>query len=168
MEITMRQWMKSDSARMTELANNEKVARNLRDGFPYPYAHRDAVDYIKACLKIDRANTRVYAICVDGEPAGSIGVFRKSDVYRRSGEIGYWLGEPYWGKGIMTQCVETICREVFAETDIVRIMAEVFATNPASVRVLEKAGFLREGRQQKSVWKNGAFSDTIMMALVKE
>lgn len=168
MEIILRHWKKKDASRVAVIANNEKIVRNLRDGFPHPYTYWDALGYVKACIRCDQNSHRTYAVCVDGEVAGSISTARKSDVYRRSAEIGYWLGEEYWGKGIMTQAVESICREVFTQTDIVRIVAEVFAYNPASVRVLEKVGFRQEGYFRQSVWKNGAFTDTVMLARLKE
>lgn len=105
---------------------------------------------------------------VDGEAAGSIGLFLGSDVYRRSAELGYWLGEPFWGRGIMTAAVETMCREGFAAWDIVRIHAEAFARNAASRRVLEKAGFALEGTLRRSVYKNGEMLDSCIYALVRE
>jgi len=95
-------------------------------------------------------------------------VFLGSDVYRRSAELGYWLGEPFWGRGIMTAAVETMCREGFAAWDIVRIHAEAFARNAASRRVLEKAGFALEGTLRRSVYKNGEMLDSCIYALVRE
>ena len=102
------------------------------------------------------------------EAVGSIGLFLGSDVYRRSAELGYWLGEPFWGRGIMTAAVETMCREGFAAWGIVRIHAEPFARNAASRRVLEKAGFALEGTLRRSVYKNGEMLDSCIYALVRE
>ena len=99
---------------------------------------------------------------------GGITVSRGQDVYRRSAEIGYWVTPAYWGRGIITEAVRRICGETFEKTDIVRIYAEVFAPNAASLRVLEKCGFVREGIKRRSVFKNGEFCDSIVMALIKE
>ena len=100
--------------------------------------------------------------------AGGISVTAGSDVYRRDGELGYWLGEPFWGRGIMTGAVRQICREAFGRLDIVRIHAAVYARNGASCRVLEKAGFTREGILRQSVYKNGEVLDACLYALLRE
>ena len=105
---------------------------------------------------------------VNGEAVGSITVMLNDDVYCKSAELGYWLGEPFWGRGIMTAAVETMCREGFAAWDIVRIHAEAFARNAASRRVLEKAGFALEGTLRRSVYKNGEMLDSCIYALVRE
>ena len=108
------------------------------------------------------------AIVVDGEAVGSISLTLGSDVYRRSAELGYWLGEPFWGRGIMTAVVTAMCREGFGTWDIVRIHAEPFARNAASRRVLEKAGFTLEGTLRQSVYKNGEMLDSCIYALLRE
>ena len=141
---------------------------NLRDVFPCPYAPQDAATFVESCIRQEGRGQMCRAIEVDGEAAGSIGLFLGSDVYRRSAELGYWLGEPFWGRGIMTAAVETMCREGFAAWDIVRIHAEAFARNAASRRVLEKAGFALEGTLRRSVYKNGEMLDSCIYALVRE
>ncbi len=105
---------------------------------------------------------------MDGEAVGSIAVTLKDDVYRKSAELGYWLAEPYWNRGIMTEAVRRICRHAFAAYDIVRIFAEPFACNTASRRVLERAGFTLEGVIKMSVYKNGRMLDSCIYALLKE
>ena len=106
------------------------------------------------------------AIEVDGEAAGSIGLFLGSDVYRRSAELGYWLGEPFWRKGIMTKAVQLMCEEAFRRYKLVRIYAEPFSTNLASRGVLEKAGFELEGIKRKSIFKNGCIQDSYLYAVI--
>jgi ribosomal-protein-alanine N-acetyltransferase len=108
------------------------------------------------------------AIDIDGIAVGSIGIFLKDDVYCKSAELGYWLGEPFWGKGIMTQAVKQICKMAFEKYDIVRIFAEPYADNTASRRVLEKAGFRLEGILRKSVYKKGQIMDSCIYALIKD
>ena len=120
------------------------------------------------CMRSTSEGELYRAIVVDGRAAGGISVCAGGDVYRRSAELGYWLGEPFWGRGIMTAAVETMCREGFAAWDIVRIHAEAFARNAASRRVLEKAGFALEGTLRRSVYKNGEMLDSCIYALVRE
>ena len=120
---------------------NKKMLNNLRDGLPYPYTEKDGSDYIEAMLAADPNTTFAYAIIIDGKVAGSIGAFRQSNIHFRTAELGYYLGEEYWGNGAMTQAVRLLTKKLFDETDILRIYAEPFAYNTGSRRVLEKAGF---------------------------
>ena len=167
-DFTLRPWREADAASIARYADNAKSAANLRDVFPCPYAPQDAATFVESCIRQEGRGQMCRAIEVDGEAAGSIGLFLGSDVYRRSAELGYWLGEPFWGRGIMTAAVETMCREGFAAWDIVRIHAEAFARNAASRRVLEKAGFALEGTLRRSVYKNGEMLDSCIYALVRE
>ncbi len=167
MEILLRPWRMEDAGEIWHYANNRKVAENLRDVFPFPYAEQDAADFIESCIKGEGKGQLCRAICVDGKPVGSIAVCLGQDVYRRSAELGYWLAEPFWGKGIMSQAVAQICREAFERFDIVRIYAEPYAHNQESRRVLEKAGFVLEGILRQSVYKNGQMHDSCIYALVK-
>lgn len=123
-DFTLRPWREADAASIARYADNAKIAANLRDVFPCPYAPQDAATFVESCIRQEGRGQMCRAIEVDGEAAGSIGLFLGSDVYRRSAELGYWLGEPFWGRGIMTAAVETMCREGFAAWDIVRIHAE--------------------------------------------
>lgn len=168
MEINLRKWNMEDAEIMVKYANNPKIAENLRDAFPYPYTLADAHEYIYAMQNAPEEERYVRAITVGGEVVGSIGVFREQDVYRRSAEVGYWVAEPFWGKGILTEALKQVCAHTFAHTDIVRIFASVFARNEASCRVLEKAGFALEGTLRSSVWKSGVLMDSKMYSLVKE
>lgn len=168
MEIQLRPWRREDAADVARYANNEKIARNLRDVFPHPYQLADAQEYVDSCVAGDEERQLCRAIVADGHAVGSIGVFRCGDVYRKSGELGYWLAEGYWGRGMMTAAVKQICREAFAAWDIVRIYAEPFAHNTGSRRVLEKAGFTLEGVMRQGVFKEGKLWDYCMYALLRE
>ena len=168
MNFQLRRWRAEDAADMARCANNEKIARNLRDVFPYPYSLEDAQAYLSGCLAGEENCQLCRAIVVDGRAAGSIGVFRGSDVYSRSAELGYWLAEEHWGRGIMTAAVRQLCRETFEQWDVARIFAEPFAENLASRRVLEKAGFVLEGVMHHGVYKCGKLRDFCMYALTRE
>jgi len=163
---TLRPWRKGDEEALVRGANNREVWRNLRDGFPHPYTLADANAWIERCVVIDPP--RGLAIEVRGEPRGSIGVFPLEDVHRRTAEIGYWLAEEEWGRGIMTEAVAAMTERAFREMDVVRIQAAVFEWNPASMRVLEKCGYVREGWLRKSVWKDGQLIDSAMYARLRE
>lgn len=151
---------------VAHFANNQKIAAFLRDGFPYPYTLENARFYVAACIQKEADHQVTRAIVINNRAAGSIGVFQKSDVYRKSAELGYWLGEEFWGQGIMTEAVKQICSLAFSSLDIVRISAEPFASNLASRKVLEKAGFSLEGILQKRVFKNGKLLDSCIYAKI--
>jgi len=167
LEFTLREWSLSDAPSVAKYANDVKIACNLRDGFPHPYTEENAKSYIKSWLSGIDAEKLCRAIVVDGEAAGSIGVFLGSDVYRKSAELGYWLAEKHWRKGIMTDAVKLICAEAFEKLDIVRIFAEPFGHNLGSRRVLEKAGFTYEGTMECGVFKDGVLHDYCMYALLR-
>lgn len=171
MDFILRPWQISDVKSLTQYANDFSVARNLRNVFPNPYTQEDAKNYIKYCMSLEESELPeeyIRAIEINGEAVGSIGVMMKNDVYSKSGEIGYWLGKPFWGKGIMSEAAKQICKEVYDKYDIVRIFAEPFAYNIGSRRVLEHAGFKLEGILEKSVYKNGEYFDSCMYALIKK
>ncbi|MEZ4358186.1 MAG: GNAT family N-acetyltransferase [Eubacteriales bacterium] len=167
MEIELKKWEIKDSEAIYKHANNKKISDNLRDAFPHPYTLNDAKDYIINSLEGGEREKLVRAIVVDKEIVGSIGIFKRKDVYKKSAEIGYWLAEPYWGKGIMTKAVKEMCEHFFNDYDAVRIDAEVFEFNKASMRVLEKAGFKLEGIKRRSIFKNGKIYDSYIFSLVK-
>lgn len=167
-EWTLRKWTPGDAEDVAHFANNPKIAANLRNVFPYPYTLKDAEGYVNACAFDPEERQICRAVVIDGRAAGSVGIFCGNDVYEKSGELGYWLAEAYWGRGVMTEAVRRICQEAFGKFDIVRIYAEPFADNIGSRRVLEKAGFTLEGVLKKSVYKNGAFHDSCIYSLVKE
>lgn len=167
MTCSIRKWRLSDAKDLAVACSNKKVQDNLRDGLPYPYTEQDGVDFISAMLAADENETFAFAITVDDKVVGSIGVFRQANIHRQTAELGYYIAEEYWGKGIMTKAVNLICNYVFDNSDIIRIFAEPFAYNAASCRVLEKAGFQYEGTLRKNAVKNGKVIDMKMYALLK-
>lgn len=163
----IRKWDLSDAADLAVALSNKKVQENLRDGLPYPYTKQDGSDYIAAMLSADQNETFAFAITVDNKVIGSIGIFRQGNIHRQTAELGYYIAEEYWGKGIMTGAVKQICEYVYDKSDIIRIYAEPFAYNTASCRVLEKAGFQYEGTLRNNAVKNGAVIDMKMYSLLK-
>lgn len=163
----IRKWELSDAADLATALSNRKVQDNLRDGLPYPYTEQDGVDYISAMLSTDENETFAFAITADNKVVGSIGIFRQGNIHRQTAELGYYVAEEYWGKGIMTEAVKQICEHVFKKSDIIRIYAEPFAYNAASCRVLEKAGFQYEGTLRSNTVKNGRVVDMKMYSLLK-
>lgn len=167
MICNIRKWKLSDAKDLATALSNTKIQNNLRDGLPYPYTEQDGIDYISAMLSADENETFAFAITVDGKVIGSIGVFRQGNIHRLTAELGYYIAEEYWGKGIMTETVKQICEYVFDKSDIIRIFAEPFAHNAASCRVLEKAGFQYEGTLRNNAIKNGKVIDMKMYSRLK-
>ncbi len=164
----IRKWKLSDAAALAAVLSNKKVQDNLRDGLPYPYTEQDGEDYISNMLFANEEETFAFAITADNKVIGSIGAFRQENIHRQSAELGYYLSEEYWGKGMMTEAVKQICEYVFKNSDMIRIYAEPFANNIASCRVLEKAGFQCEGRLRSYAVKNGKVMDMKMYSKIKE
>jgi RimJ/RimL family protein N-acetyltransferase len=162
---TLQPWRAEHAASLVVHANNRKVSGNLRDRFPYPYTAADATEWIDRA--VTEAPARNFAILVDGAAAGGIGVELRQDVFRRSAEIGYWLGEPFWGRGIATEALRAVTDYAFATFDLCRLEAGVFGWNPASARVLEKAGYALEGRSRQAVVKDGRMGDRLLYGLVR-
>ena len=168
MKCRIRKWELSDAKDLAAALSNKKVQDNLRDGLPYPYTEQDGKDFISAMLSADENETFAFAITVDNTVIGSIGIFRQENIHRQTAELGYYIAEEYWGKGIMTEAVRQICEYVFRESDIIRIYAEPFVYNIASCRVLEKAGFQYEGTLRSNAVKNSKVIDMKMYSLLKE
>jgi RimJ/RimL family protein N-acetyltransferase len=162
---TIREWKRGDEESLVLHANNRNVSRNLRDAFPYPYTMADAQHWIEIAGTADPLTS--FAIDVEGSAVGGIGIVLKDDIYRRSAEIGYWLGEEFWGRGIVTEALEVMTDYAFSTWDLCRISAGVFEWNPGSVRVLEKAGYQFEGRMRKAVIKDGETIDQLIFAIVR-
>ena len=167
MKCRIRKWKLSDAKDLAAALSNKKVQDNLRDGLPYPYTEQDGKEFISAMLSADENKTFAFAIIVDDMVIGSIGIFRQDNIHRQTAELGYYIAEEYWGKGIMTEAVKQICEYVFAKSDIIRIYAEPFAYNIASCRVLEKVGFQYEGTLRSNAVKNGKVIDMEMYSLLK-
>jgi ribosomal-protein-alanine N-acetyltransferase len=168
MDIKIRKWEIEDAHHLADALNNKKVQDNLRDGLPYPYTVADAEAFISSMLKAKKDSQYAWTITVDNKTIGSIGVFRKDNIHQRTAEMGYYVAEPWWGKGIGTIAVKEACNYIFKNSDILRIFAEPFAYNIASCRILEKAGFVLEGTLRKNAIKNGKILDMKMYALVKD
>ena len=167
MKCRIRKWELSDAKDLAAALSNKKVQDNLRDGLPYPYTEQDGKEFISAMLSADESETFAFAITVDNMVIGSIGIFRQGNIHSQTAELGYYIAEEYWGKGIMTEAVKQICEYVFAKSDIIRIYAEPFAYNIASCRVLEKVGFQYEGTLRSNAVKNGKVIDMEMYSLLK-
>lgn len=163
----IRKWALSDAKDLAAAISNPHVLDNLRDGIPYPYTEEDGKYFISRLLATDEQENFAFAITVDDRVVGSIGISRQGNVHFRTGELGYYLSEEYWGRGIMTEAVRQICNYVFENSDILRIYAEPYAYNTASCRVLEKAGFQYEGTLHKNAVKNGTVLDMKMYAILK-
>lgn len=163
----IRKWKLSDATDLAMAISNKKIQNNLRDGLPYPYTEQDGANFISDMLSADENETFAFAITIDNKVIGSIGVFRQGNVHRLTAELGYYIAEEYWGRGIMTEAVRQTCEYVFDNSDIIRIYAEPFAYNIASCRVLEKAGFQYEGTLRNNAVKNGKIIDMKMYSMLK-
>ncbi len=163
-EVIIRPLTISDRHRLVEFANNENVARNLRDAFPHPYTLHDATEFIERCAH--QSPAMVFAIVFNGLYVGNIGLHQGVDVYRKTAELGYLLDENFWNKGIMTRAVNLICEYGFKELNLVKIWAGIFDFNIASKSVLEKGGFKLEAILEKAVFKNNQIGDEYRYARI--
>lgn len=157
MKIILRPLETNDAERLATLANNIKIATNLTDQFPHPYHLEDANRFISMTMNSSPRN--VLCIEVNKELIGAIGIHPQNDVWKRNAELGYWLAEDYWGKGIMTEAIQQMVTYGFNNFDIERIFARPFGRNIASQRVLEKTGFTMEARLKGTIVKNGRVED---------
>ena len=160
----IRDWQPNDASSIVKYANNKKIWLNLRDAFPHPYQFSDAEIFLS---KIVRQNPRtIFAIANNKEAIGSIGLRLGEDVHRFTAEMGYWLAEPFWNKGIMSKIVIRFTEFAFEKFALNRIFAEPYKENTASVRVLEKAGFVLEGTLKASAFKNGKVLDQFLYSKI--
>jgi RimJ/RimL family protein N-acetyltransferase len=157
----LRDWSSEDVLSLVKYANNPRIAAMLRDGFPSPYTIDDANRFI-SLVTAPGSHNLFLAIDVNGSACGGIGIHLLEDVYRKTAEIGYWLAEPLWGRGIVTGAVRALVPVAFERFNITRIQAGIFANNPASMRVLEKCGFIREAVHSDAVTKNDMTMDEIL------
>lgn len=148
----------ADAPSIAHHINDIDVLNNLRDYIPNPYTEADAIAFIKLRSVPDDAEY-ANAIVIDGKAVGVIGLRAMSDVYCKTAELGYWLGKSYWGKGIMTDVVKAFVEQSWQRSEFVKIFATTFESNPASRRVLTKAGFEHEATTKFSVYKNGVYMD---------
>ena len=164
-QCTIRPWRLDDADSLARHANNRKVWIALRDLFPHPYTIEDAHTFLKSVISSEPVT--LFCIEVNGAAVGGIGIHLGIDVHRRTAELGYWLGEEFWARGIMTEAVGAFTDFCFDRFSLRRIYAEPFANNRASARVLEKAGFAFEGRLKNNVFKNGELLDSLLYARTK-
>lgn len=164
-ECCIRSFTTGDGEAIATYANNPRVAINLRDRFPHPYTRADAEAFLEAAWAQQPESD--FAIASSSEVIGGIGLHRQGDVHRLSAEVGYWLGEPFWGRGIATAALRAFTDWVFATTALERCFAGVFEWNVASARVLEKAGYTLEGRLRRSVIKDGKIIDQLVYARLR-
>jgi len=159
---TLRPWRAADASSIVYHANNLNVSRHLRDRFPHPYTKKDANAFLSVvCRESPPTN---FAIDVSGEAAGGLGYVPGHDVERYSAEVGYWLGESCWNRGIVTEALAIFTRYAFEELGLLRLFALPFADNIGSIRVLEKAGYVREGLLRDSAIKDGQLRDQFLYA----
>ncbi len=165
--MELREWSYEYAGEIVRFANNKKIADNLRNIFPYPYTDENARQFIEFCMNTPEEKAVNRAIFYNDKVVGSISLTFGEDVYAKSAEIGYWLAEEYWGRGIAADAVREMCHIAFEQFDMARVYATVFSYNKGSCRVLEKCNFLLEGVLRKSVFKNGQLFDSYMYSLVK-
>ena len=165
MDFKLRPWHLNDLKDLVHFANNPRIANNLTDAFPHPYTEKDGIDFINMASN-DRP-TLIFAIEVDGKAAGGIGLHQQTDLHKKNMELGYWLADIHWGKGVMSGAVKQIADYGFKTFDINRIYARPFGSNKGSQRVLQKAGFSLEGTFEKAIYKNGEYIDELIYAVRK-
>jgi len=160
----VRSWRVSDLEPLVRYANNRNIWLNLRDRFPHPYTKSDGQRFIRTMRQANPETA--FAIVVDAEAAGGIGFMLQHDVDRASTEIGYWLGEPFWGRGIVTEALAAMTKYAIETHGVTRVFAVPFAHNVASCRVLEKAGYVLEARLRRSAIKDGRVVDQFQYAFI--
>lgn len=163
---TVRPWRRGDEASLVANANNYQIWRNVRDRFPYPYTLDDARDWVGLASRESPPSN--FAIAVDEKAVGGIGLIFRDDINRCRAEIGYWLGEAYWGRGVVTESVRAVTAWAFDTFDLASIYAGVLEWNPASMRVLEKAGYTFEARLRKAMIKENLVMDEFIYSITKE
>ncbi|GAB3289370.1 GNAT family N-acetyltransferase [Hymenobacter tenuis] len=163
MEFTLRPWTEADLPNLVRYADNPAIAGFMNDQFPHPYTEETGRNFI--AMASQPSPLHIFAIDVDGQAVGGSGIHPSSDIERKNAELGYWLAEPFWGRGIITEAVKQMIEYGFRTFDITRIFARPFGTNLASQRVLEKAGFMLEARFEKTFFKNGQYLDELVYAV---
>ena len=165
MNFTLRPFHIQDLPSLVVSANNPKIAANLTNKFPYPYTEESGKTFIAFATQHEPLH--ILAIDIDNKAVGGIGIHPQADIQCKNAEMGYWLAEPYWGNGIITRAVKQMVEYGFKNFDITRIFARPFGHNPASIRVLEKAGFVLEAKFEKTFFKNNEFVDELIYAVRK-
>ncbi len=166
MKFKLRPWTISDLSSLVKYANNWNVAKNLTDKFPFPYSESNGQAFIEFATKGNPIH--IFAIDVDGQAIGAIGVHPQDDIHKKNAELGYWLAEPFWGQGIMSSAIKQTIDFAFSTYAIDRVFARPFGTNMASQKVLEKNNFILEARFEKVLIKNNEYLDELIYALRRE
>ncbi len=164
--IALRPWEMEDLPVLVPLANNPKIAANLTDLYPHPYTREDGIAFIKMTKNMQ--DGVIFCVTVDRQIAGSIGIHQQNDIMRRNAEMGYWIAEPFWGKGVCTVAVKLMVSHGFRHFDIDRIYARPFGRNIASQKVLMNAGFKFEARFHQNIIKNGVKEDELFFGIRRE
>ena len=165
MEFKLRSWNLNDLKSLVKYANNYNIAKNLTNQFPHPYSKENGQAFIAMATKNDPLT--IFAIEINGQAAGGIGLHPQQDIHCKNAELGYWLAEPYWGKGIITQAIQQIVAYGFKTFEIDRIFARPFENNIGSQKALIKSGFFLEGKFDKVLYKNGEYLDELIYAVRK-
>lgn len=164
--LSLRPFCSGDEADIVEQANNPNVARHLRDRFPQPYTWKDAEDWIAFAAR--ESPTLNFAICIENRVAGGIGLMVGTDIHRASAEVGYWLGESYWGRGIAACALASLADYAFKTfAELNRLFAYVDEDHLPSIRVLEKVGFRREGLLLGAAIKHGVLRNQFIYAITR-
>jgi RimJ/RimL family protein N-acetyltransferase len=165
MNFTLRPWNDNDLDSLVKYANNLSISKNMTNKFPHPYT----IESGKAFIAFTKQHlpVHVFAIDMNGEAIGGIGIHPQDDIHCKNAELGYWLGEPFWGKGIISQAIPEMLDYGFKTFDITRIFARPYNTNVGSQKVLEKNGFKLEATIEKSLFKNGEYLDELIYAVRK-
>ena len=166
MEFKLRPWNISDLDSLVKYANNWNIAKNLTDKFPFPYSENSGRAFIEFATKDDPIH--IFAIDINGQAVGGIGIHPQDDIHRKNAELGYWLAEPFWGKGVISNAVKQSVYFAFDTFHIARVFSRPFGTNLASQKVLEKNGFVLEGRFEKVLFKNNEYLDELIYAVRRE
>jgi [ribosomal protein S5]-alanine N-acetyltransferase len=164
-EFTLRSWETADIHDLFTNANNAKIASNLTNKFPYPYTMESGQNFIAFAQA--ELHHKIFCIEVNGEACGGIGIHVQDDIFDTNAELGYWLAEKHWGKGIISRAIAQAVDYGFRHFNITRIFARPFGSNMASQTVLEKNNFVLEGRFEKTILKNGIFEDELVYAVRK-
>lgn len=161
MNVKLREWQMNDAERLTSLANNINVAKYMRNVFPHPYSIDNAKMFLETAIKEQK---RFFAITVNDELIGGTGIHLQDDIFVNNAEIGYWIGEAYWGKGYMSEAMTLITDHAFRNFSVNRLWLRIYGNNPRSMKIAEKAGYKLEAKFDKTLLKNGELLDEYIFA----
>ena len=162
-EFKLRPWSIADLDSLVKYANNWNIAKNMTDKFPFPYSENNGKAFIEFATKDDPIH--IFAIEIDGQAVGGVGIHPQDDIHRKNAELGYWLAEPFWGQGIISSAIKHAVNFAFETYDIDRVFARPFGTNAPSQKVLEKNNFVLEGKFEKVLMKDGILLDELIYAI---